>query len=80
MINPVSVIKLLNERKNFVANHPEFIGYILNIFGAGMEKGDKIEVRVKKADGEWKEVNIELQESDVTLFDELQKVVEQIRS
>ena len=80
MIHPVSIIKLLNERKYFVNNHPEFIDFILKTFGGEMLKGDRIKVMIEKENGEKEEICISLEESDMQMVGELKKVVEQIRS
>ena len=78
MINPVSVIKVLNERKNFVNNHPEFIGFVLDTFGNKMTEGDRITIQIEKKDSKIKEMSIQLEETDMVMFEELKKVVEQI--
>lgn len=80
MINPVSVIKMLNDRKNFVNNHPDFIGFILDTFGDEMAEGDRIKIQIEKKNGKIDEMGIQLEDTDMVLFEELKKVVKQIRS
>lgn len=80
MINPVSVIKMLNDRKNFVNNHPDFIGFILDTFGDEMAEGDRIKIQIEKKNGKIDEMGIQLEDTDIVLFEELKKIVKQIRS
>ena len=42
MVNPVTVMKMLNERKKFMANHPHFFDFFVNAFGKGVEKIQKL--------------------------------------
>lgn len=47
MVNPVTVMKMLNERKKFMANHPHFFDFFVNSFGKGVDEDTEIE---KKSD------------------------------
>ena len=38
MVNPVTVMKMLNERKKFMANHPHFFDFFVNSFGKGVQR------------------------------------------
>ena len=49
MINPVTVMKVVNERKALYENHPEFFFFLLDQFGKeGVSVGIVVEVRVSR--------------------------------
>lgn len=76
MINPITVMKMLNERHQFIQNHPEFYPFLKENFGNGIEPGTVIEVRVKRPgeDGERK-VMMEVQESERAFFKAAQEIL-----
>ena len=38
MVNPVTAMKVLNERKKFMKKHPDFFAYFVGVFGSGVEE------------------------------------------
>ncbi len=76
MINPITVMKMLNERHQFIQNHPEFYPFLKENFGNGIEPGTVIEVSVKHPgeDGERK-VIMEVQESERAFFKAAQEIL-----
>ena len=76
MINPITVMKMLNERHQFIQNHPEFYPFLKENFGNGIEPGTVIEVRVTRPgeDGERK-VMMEVQESERAFFKAAQEIL-----
>ncbi len=76
MINPITVMKMLNERHQFIQNHPEFYPFLKENFGNGIEPGTVIEVSVKRPgeDGERK-VMMEVQESERAFFKAAQEIL-----
>ena len=71
MVNPVTVMKMLNERKKFMANHPHFFDFFVNSFG----KGTEIELSIKRPGEETASSKIKIKESDLKLFQELQELI-----
>lgn len=51
MINPVTVMKLLNERKAFLEDNPELYPFIKKWFGNKLERGTVIEIKVVQPEG-----------------------------
>lgn len=80
MINPVTVMKVLGERKTFINNHPEFLWFLLENFGETTPEGSVIELKVQKPGKEEKEISICLQKSDENIMDALSVLIEQIKS
>ena len=76
MISPVSVVKLLREKGQFVKNHPTFYSFLKGNFGKGVSKGTIIEIKVKRPDGEEEVETAKLQESDIPLFEIIKEFLE----
>lgn len=75
MISPVSVMKMLGERKTFIANHPEFFGFVVNTFGKKIDAGTVIELKVTRPGEEAAVSTVEVQESELKLFEALKDVM-----
>lgn len=76
MINPITVMKMLNERHQFIQNHPEFYPFLKENFGNGIEPGTMIEISVKHLgeDVEGK-IKMEVQESERAFFKAAQEIL-----
>ncbi len=46
MIHIGTVMRVLGERKTFIKNHPDFLEFILRVFGGELEEGTVLEMRV----------------------------------
>ena len=76
MINPITVMKMLNERHQFIQNHPEFYPFLKENFGNGIEPGTVIEVSVKRpGEDEERKVMVEVQESERAFFKAAQEIL-----
>lgn len=75
MISPVSVMKMLGERKIFIANHPEFFGFVVSTFGKKIDAGTMIELKVTRPGEKAVVSTVEVQESELKLFEALQDVM-----
>ena len=51
MIHIGTVMKVLGERKTFIKNHPDFLEFILRVFGGELEEGTVLEMRVIRRRG-----------------------------
>lgn len=75
MFNPMKVMKLLNERKEFANAHPDFYRYVKDVFGSEIPEGTEIEICVKKTGKETENVKLEVSKTDVKFFKMLEDVV-----
>lgn len=76
MINPITVMKMLNERHQFIQNHPEFYPFLKENFGNGIEPGTVIEVSVTcPGEDMERKVTMEVQESERAFFKAAQEIL-----
>lgn len=71
MFDPSSLMKLMNAKNQFTANHPKFAAFLGRVFSRGLEAGTIIEITVKRPDEEPITANMRLQQSDLELFEGL---------
>lgn len=76
MINPVTIMKMFNERHQFIKNHPDLYPFLKAHFGSGIETGSVIELKVSRP-GEIDEeiLRMEVQESEMPLFRAVQDIL-----
>ena len=48
MINPASIMKIMNAKNKFTANHPKFAAFLNAVFSTGITEGRIIEITVTK--------------------------------
>ena len=48
MMNPVAMMKLMNAKNKFTANHPKFAAFLKAVFSRGIEEGTVIEITVQR--------------------------------
>lgn len=68
-------MKILNERHQFIENHPQFYPFLKEIFGNDVENGTVIEISVKRPNTEEKRVQMEVQESEQGVFRSIQEML-----
>jgi len=73
MINPIVVIKVMNEKTKFIQNHPTFYSFLAESFGEGMSEGTVIEIKVKKPNGVEISDSVEVRDGDVKIFSAVQE-------
>jgi hypothetical protein len=73
MINPGAMMKLMNLKNQFTQTHPKFAAFFQAMISQGLEEGSVIEITVTKPDGTSTTGNMRVQQSDLELFQELQK-------
>ena len=78
MINPLNLMKLLNERHEFIKNHPDLYPFLKETFGSDISKGSTIELKVTTTEGIEKEIKMTIQESEQPLFNTLKEFINQI--
>lgn len=70
-MNPASIMKLMNAKKRFTANHPKFVSFINAMYERGIEEGTVLEVTVTRPGESPVTANIRVQPSDLELIEEL---------
>ena len=71
MMNPSSIMKLMNAKNKFTGNHPKFVAFLNAMFSRGIEEGTIIEITVTKPGEEPVTANLKVQPSDLELLAEL---------
>lgn len=74
MINPASLMKIMNAKNKFTENHPKFVAFLNAAFANGIEEGTVIEMTVTKPDGAPITTNIKVQQSDLELLAQLKEL------
>lgn len=74
MLNPASLMKIMNAKNVFAGNHPKFVAFLNAVFSGGIEEGTIIEITVTKPGQEAVTSNIKLQQSDLELLHELKEL------
>ena len=47
-MNPAAMMKLMNAKNKFTANHPKFAAFLKAVFSRGIEEGTVIEITVQR--------------------------------
>ena len=68
------MMKFMNAKNRFEANHPKFFAFFKAVLAKPMEEGTIIEISVKRPGEEAITTNIKVQQSDIELMQELQKM------
>lgn len=74
MVNPASMMKIMNAKNKFTESHPKFVAFLDRIFSAGVTEGTVIEMTVTRPGEEPITTNIKVLQSDIELFRELQEL------
>ena len=71
-MNPAILMKVMNAKNTFTANHPKFAAFLNTVFRTGIEEGTIIEITVQKPGQEAITSNIKVLQSDLDLLQSLQ--------
>lgn len=71
MVNPASIMKIMNLKNRFTANHPKFAAFFQRVVTQGISEGDVIEITVTKAGGTPVTANMRVTQDDLELVEEL---------
>ena len=80
MINPASIMKIMNAKNKFTANHPKFAAFLNAVFSTGITEGTIIEITVTKPGEEPITTNMKVQQSDLELSYQKWKTVADYRN
>lgn len=74
MINPSSIMKIMEAKNKFTANHPKFAAFLNAVFSREMTEGTIIEITVTRPGEEPMTTNMRVQQSDLDLLGELKEL------
>ena len=74
MMNPNSIMKIMNAQSRFTENHPKFAAFFQAVFSFGITEGTVIEITVKKPGEDAVTTNMKVQQSDLELLNELRSL------
>ncbi len=72
MINPADMMKVMNAKNKFTANHPKFVAFLKAVFSREITEGTVIEITLTRPGEEPMTTNLKVQQSDLELLQELQ--------
>ena len=74
MINPMSMMKMMQAKNKFTENHPKFVQFLGAAFSGGIEEDTIIEISVQKPGQNKITSNIKVKQSDLELLAELKNL------
>lgn len=74
MMNPASMMKIMNAKNKFTGNHPKFVAFLNAVFSRGVTEGTIIEITVTRPGEEAITTNMKVLQSDLELLDELKEL------
>ena len=74
MMNPSAIMKMMNAKNKFSANHPKFVAFLNAVFSRGVEEGTVIEITLTRPGEEPITTNMKVQQSDLDLLKELEEL------
>lgn len=74
MMNPASIMKIMNAKNKFTENHPKFVAFLNAVFSTGITEGTVIEITVTKPGQEPITTNMKVKQSDLDLMNELKDI------
>ncbi|MCI5872678.1 MAG: hypothetical protein PUJ55_03895 [Clostridiales bacterium] len=74
MMNPASMMKIMNAKNKFTENHPKFVSFLNKVFSMGVTEGTVIEITVTRPGEEAITTNMKVLQSDLDLMKELQEL------
>lgn len=74
MMNPATLMKIMNAKNKFSANHPKFVAFLNAVFSRPVEEGTIIEITVTRPGEEPLTTNLKVMQSDLELLNELQDI------
>lgn len=75
MLNPLTMMKLNQEKNKFISNHPKFASFVKNIFSRKIEAGTIIEITVKRPGENPITSNMKVTESDIELLENVKDII-----
>ena len=73
-MNPMALMKLMQMKNKFSADHPKFVAFLSMLFSRKMEEGTILEVTVTRPGEAPVTANIRINQSDLEMFEELKNL------
>ena len=74
MMNPAALMKLMQARNQFAANHPKFMAFCNDMFSRGIGAGTVIEITIARPGEEPITANMRVQQEDLDMLQSLQEL------
>lgn len=74
MMNPASIMKIMNAKNKFTENHPKFSAFLNAVFSAGIVEDTVIEITVTRPGEDPITTNMKVKQSDLDLLNELKDI------
>ena len=71
MMNPATMMKIMQAQQTFTAHHPKFMAFLKYVFSQKMEPGTVIEITVKRPNEDAVTSNLSIMQSDLDLVESL---------
>jgi len=78
MINPLTLMKIINERHAFVKNHLDVFPFLKESIGTNVKEGTIVKIEIVAPEGKMSTLELEVQESDIPLFENIKELLNQI--
>lgn len=75
MMNPATIMKIMNAKNKFTSNHPKFVAFLNAVFSREMEEGTIIEITLTRPREEPMTTNMKIAQSDLDLMNELKEIM-----
>ena len=72
MMNPANIMKIMNAKNKFTANHRKFVAFLSAAFSREMQKATVLEITLTRPGKQPMTTNMKIQQSDLDLMRELQ--------
>lgn len=76
MMNPATLMKIMNAKNKFTANHPKFVAFFNAVLSNGVREGTIIEITVTNPGQEPITTNMKVLQSDLELFNDLKDIAQ----
>ena len=76
MMNPATIMKIMNAKNKFTQNHPKFAAFFNAVLSTGIQEGTIIEIKVTKPGQEPMTTNMKVLQSDLELINELKDLAQ----
>ncbi|MGN0342830.1 MAG: hypothetical protein ACI4DO_08555 [Roseburia sp.] len=76
MMNPASIMKLMNAKNKFTNAHPKVVSFFQRAMAGGVPEGTVIELTMTRPGEEPITTNMRVQQSDLELIEELKNMAQ----
>ena len=74
MMNPATMMKIMNAKNKFTDNHPKFVAFLSAVFSREITEGTIIEISVTRPGEETMTTNMKVMQSDLELLNEMKDI------